>query len=334
MFHAAGQAGDAPVSAIDPDAFGAVHDPKVIGAYLLHKHTAGEPLDHFAVFSSIASLLPAGGQAHAAAGNAFLDALAHHRRSAGLPALSVNWGPCADAAITVTEGLIDRLLGEDRAQVAVAAVDWRAFAARSAVVPRLLAGLIEDAGASGRGEPAAVDIWTDETCFPLSRNQQALWIVNQLDPDTVPYHLGDAVEIHARLDPELVFAAVRILIRRHPMLRARIAVRDGRPVHRIARDVTADVKLIDVRGWTWADLHAALVASTAGRSTSSANRCSGSGCCSAGTAGSSCCRWSTASSRTRPRPPCSSTSCSRCTTRFAAASIRCCRPCPRVISTS
>jgi hybrid polyketide synthase/nonribosomal peptide synthetase FtdB len=43
------------------------------------------------------------------------------------------------------------------------------------------------------------------------------------------------------------------------MLRARIAMRDGRPVHRIARDVTADVKLIDVRGWTWADLHAALL---------------------------------------------------------------------------
>ncbi len=67
------------------------------------------------------------------------------------------------------------------------------------------------------------------------------------------------VAIRARLDPELVFAAVRILIRRHPMLRARIALRDGRPVHRIARDVTADVKRIDVRGWTWADVHAALL---------------------------------------------------------------------------
>ncbi|MBT2384962.1 type I polyketide synthase [Streptomyces sp. ISL-11] len=70
--------------------------PKVAGGWVLHRLFADEGLDFFVLFSSALSLLSGlriGSQVGAyAAANGFLDALAVHRRAAGLPATVVNWG--------------------------------------------------------------------------------------------------------------------------------------------------------------------------------------------------------------------------------------------------
>ncbi len=92
VIHAAGVLDDGVVTQQSLTRLRKAMDPKVLGAWNLHHHTKDLPLDFFIEFSSAASLVGSPGQANYAAGNAFLDALAHHRRALGLPALSVNWG--------------------------------------------------------------------------------------------------------------------------------------------------------------------------------------------------------------------------------------------------
>ncbi|MFJ9092194.1 amino acid adenylation domain-containing protein [Streptomyces globisporus] len=162
VFHLAGQVRDTLVADLDRAAFDAVHDPKTVGAHLLHRHLRDEPLDHFVLFASIASLLTTAGQTNYAAGNAFLDALAHHRRAEGLPALSLDWGPWATGMIEelglvehylhsrgmsslspdTGMAVLERVIGQDHAQLVVATVvDWPVFLAWYPSPPPLVADL-------------------------------------------------------------------------------------------------------------------------------------------------------------------------------------------------
>jgi acyl carrier protein len=140
---------DATLSQLDRSRFDECLAPKVAGAWNLHTQTAGRPLDCFVLFSSIAALLGLPGQANYAAANAYLDALAHHRRSAGLPALSVNWAPWAGIGLAAAEeqrggrleaqGLeslspargiaaLERLLSQDATEIAVLRLDLARWA--------------------------------------------------------------------------------------------------------------------------------------------------------------------------------------------------------------
>ncbi|GAA2256041.1 hypothetical protein GCM10010232_51860 [Streptomyces amakusaensis] len=162
VFHLAGQVRDALIAGMDRETFDAAHDPKAVGSLLLHRHLRGEPLEHFVLFSSIASLLTTAGQTNYAAGNAFLDALAHHRRAEGLPALSLDWGPWATGMIEelglvehylVNRGMsslapdtgmavLERVIGQDRAQLLIATVvDWPVFLDWYASPPPLVSEL-------------------------------------------------------------------------------------------------------------------------------------------------------------------------------------------------
>jgi acyl transferase domain-containing protein/NADPH:quinone reductase-like Zn-dependent oxidoreductase/SAM-dependent methyltransferase/acyl carrier protein len=92
VVHSAGTLEDATLTRQTWASFERVLGPKVTGAWTLHRLTTGCDLDFFVVYSSIASVVGAPGQANHAAANAFLDALAYERRRIGLPALTVNWG--------------------------------------------------------------------------------------------------------------------------------------------------------------------------------------------------------------------------------------------------
>jgi amino acid adenylation domain-containing protein len=148
VIHAAGVADPRPARELTGEALRATLRPKVAGTLVLDRLTRVLDLDFFALFSSVSSVWGSQRLSDYAAGNQFLDAVAHDRRALGLPATSVNWGPWAGSGMAAAGwgralelmGLrpiepgrafdaLGHLLGSGPAQVAAADVDWSTFKA-------------------------------------------------------------------------------------------------------------------------------------------------------------------------------------------------------------
>lgn len=106
VVHAAGALDDGLVTGLDDARLDRVLHAKANGAWHLHDLTRDLELSAFVLFSSASATFGAAGQANYAAANAFVDALAHHRRARGLTAVSMAWGPWAEAS-GMTSGLTD-----------------------------------------------------------------------------------------------------------------------------------------------------------------------------------------------------------------------------------
>lgn len=157
IIHAAGILDDGLLQTLSWERFQKVLQPKVSGAWNLHRATASLALDWFVCFSSVVSVFGAVGQSNYGAANAFMDNLMSYRRNLGLPGLSINWSIWDEVgmanrltpqqqqrltqqgltAIAPRQGLqvLKQLLQQQAEQTIVFPVDWATFSRQQPTNP-------------------------------------------------------------------------------------------------------------------------------------------------------------------------------------------------------
>jgi amino acid adenylation domain-containing protein len=97
---------------------------------------------------------------------------------------------------------------------------------------------------------------------PLSRGQQAIWFLHQMQPHDAAYNLALAVDIGSELDPACLHAAFEAVVARHDALRTRIVMLDGQARQRVDPGTPADIALLDAGDWSDATLEQAIDAAS------------------------------------------------------------------------
>ncbi|NKY44882.1 type I polyketide synthase [Nocardia cerradoensis] len=230
VVHAAGAADNGVVETITAERLDPVFAPKVDAAWHLHELTRDRSLSLFVLVSSAGGLVLAAGQANYAAANVFLDALAVHRRAAGLPATAIDFGlweatglgallSDGDVArirrqglppLTAAEGLalFDLAIATESAQVVAARIDTAALRDRGDERPALLRDIApatagdrvpaRTSGGAPADESAALDLVRSVTAEVLGHTS-----ADEVDPRRTFQQLGvdslGGVEVRKKL---------------------------------------------------------------------------------------------------------------------------------------
>jgi acyl transferase domain-containing protein/UDP-glucose 4-epimerase/acyl carrier protein len=216
VVHAAGVLDDGVLETLAPERVERVLRAKVDAAWNLHELTGD--LAAFVLFSSAAGVFGGAGQASYAAANAFLDALAAHRRSLGRPATSLAWGLWAESSAMTRElaghdlrrmardgvlplstedglALLDRGVGSAEAVLVPIRLDFAALRA-GGDVPALLRGLVRaPARRAAKAASAAALGWRDRLAAlsPEERDDALLDVVRTAVGEVLGYG-ADAIE--------------------------------------------------------------------------------------------------------------------------------------------
>jgi len=85
--------------------------------------------------------------------------------------------------------------------------------------------------------------------YALSPAQKRLWIADQLEEDTLAYHMPEAILLEGALNVPALCAAFKALVQQHEILRTRFIIVDGEPRQHV-QDITCcepDLQVTDLR---------------------------------------------------------------------------------------
>jgi acyl transferase domain-containing protein/thioesterase domain-containing protein/NADP-dependent 3-hydroxy acid dehydrogenase YdfG len=202
VIHASALFDNGLIESLTPAQIDKVLAPKLDAALHLHELTEALDLQAFVMFSSMAATFGGPGQGNYAAANAFLDALAEHRRARSLAATSMAWGLWTEVGMGRYLGerdmrrmvgsagfdtiapqygleLFDHALARDEGSLVLAHLDSRALRAeaRTGAVPSLLAGLVP---ATASGGPQRARGWLVSQLAPLPAEERLPVLIEML----------------------------------------------------------------------------------------------------------------------------------------------------------
>ena len=89
-----------------------------------------------------------------------------------------------------------------------------------------------------------------ESLYPLSYNQQGIWFLSQLAPESMVYNVSFAARITSELDVPALRRSFQALVDRHPCLRTTFTVRSGKPAQRIHHGAKVHFEELDASAWS------------------------------------------------------------------------------------
>ncbi|WP_369333666.1 condensation domain-containing protein [Corallococcus sicarius] len=110
---------------------------------------------------------------------------------------------------------------------------------------------------SRRRAPPVVPVSRD-AALPLSFGQQRMWFIEQLTPGGISYNVPYFARLTGPLDVPALERALATVVARHEALRTTFAVVEGRPVQRIARELSLRLRMESLEALPVSEREAAL----------------------------------------------------------------------------
>lgn len=88
-----------------------------------------------------------------------------------------------------------------------------------------------------------------EGVHPLTHNQQAMWLLDQLMPEGISFNVSGAVRLLGALDRDAMRRGLASLMERHSVLRTTFKVVDGEPVQQVHEQLPVPYWEKDSSGW-------------------------------------------------------------------------------------
>jgi len=98
------------------------------------------------------------------------------------------------------------------------------------------------------------------TIGAISANQQGLWLLSQLAPDSAAYHVAASLRLEGAVVPAILEEALQVVVDRHETLRTTYGERDSLPVRVVTGHCPAHVRLVEASTWSAAQLDSAVTA--------------------------------------------------------------------------